>query len=269
MARAPAVNQEELAELAAGVNALVELRAKRREAHFSASFLELVTPDAGAVLGATPLRVGDPLRWLLAPAIAQGQVLPLDVSKPPRSDVYAAQEVGRLVQVEPIGPPTTAALDATARVWELTRIQVPAGQSFTLERLATYLRVVAAGGVETLYVWPIDPYVALDDGLEVAWILGIVWGDDIAAGPFLAGAPRGAALPMGPVDGFPVRWADLRYAFGSPYTERHQSIVQGPATVRLLVEGRGQGFSIVASGLISGHLQGQSKGQRANATLRS
>src|SRR5690606_33446330 len=133
----------------------------------------------------------------------------------------------------------TAAGSAGPFVWELARFVVGWNELFTLERLATYLRLTdAQGAVVFITNQGSDPFAVLQVGgtvLRVRWILDVSRTDN-TAGAFLLAAPP-AFLPLGgPLGGIPRQWRDLRYSWGQRSQEGHQGTVTGPAQVRFFVE---------------------------------
>lgn len=182
----------------------------------------------------------DPLGWMLAPALAQVVPLVRGRSSSPGIDTIALAQAETVAPVESTHTITlTAAGNAGPFVWELARFVVGWNELFTLERLATYLRLTdAQGAVVFITNQGSDPFAVLQVGgtvLRVRWILDVSRTDN-TAGAFLLAAPP-AFLPLGgPLGGIPRQWRDLRYSWGQRSQEGHQGTVTGPAQVRFFVE---------------------------------
>lgn len=222
----------------------------------------VVGPDVGPVarvgrhrIDVVPFLVA-PAAWLVAPAIAQAPALPHVNVDPPevRGATWPGEATELLRWEEPVGFSALVAsgADAGPLVFELLRHAIAEEEAGTIERLATYLRVNVDNAEVFRTVTDTDPLAALSFGLvtvAVRWVLDLTRTIQ-DAGPLLNGAPVGALPRGGAVQGWPWSWADLRYSWGSRYTEHHQAPIQGPAVVRLFavitITGVGQGVTVTA-----------------------
>lgn len=238
--------------------------------------LRWASPEAAAVLGASPLEITNPLAWLLADDRGKAQPIPLHVGPPPQSEVYVTTGPEIIRQIEKMGPRRTLAIGATAQTWELSRVVVPFGTVMVLRRIATYLYADPPQGGQGQIVVTLgdsDPYVDLDDpagALSVRWLLGVVQGPEESAGDPVFAGQISDVLPIVPVDGIPVQWRDQRYAWGARFCDEHQIVIQGPAVLRLFVEASSAAaWTVRASGVLGGFQQAAGPQRRATvaATL--
>lgn len=236
------------------------------------AILRWASPDAAAVLGASPLLVTNPLAWLLSADEARAQPIPLHVGPPPSSDVYVTDSPETIKQVEIVGPRRALTVGATPAVWELERVVVPYGAVFVLKRIATYIYADPPGGGQGQIITTLgdtDPYVEFDDAagaLAVRWLLGQVEGQEESAALPIVGGQISEVLPMIPVDGIPVDWRDQRYAWGARFCDAHQTVIRGPSVVRLFVEvASAAAWTVRASGVLGGFYQ--SAGPQGRASI--
>ncbi len=216
----------------------------------------------------------DPLSAVIAFGVDVGATVPTVLEESPVTPRDTPGESGERLRWADIARAIPITVTAEPLAWEIMRFDVPTGALAVLERLACYLRVTADGVPPFVTAGPVDPFVALVDGvgepLRFAWHLRITTG--VTADPgFLTGAPV-SSIVGDVVDGFPSRWTDLRFAWGSAYTEHRQAVIQGPARVRFWFEVQSSGaFTVTAGGLLGYYVQnaGQSGAALRTATSRA
>lgn len=194
--------------------------------------------------------------------------------------------------VEQITPASTVGLATTPLAWELVRTDVSVFGTFILEKIATYLAAQAldsAGapvgapfvtGITTdpFLVNPIPhPEVGVG-GLQFAWGLiqdqqPLMHAGDTLPPAFAVGAVPNS-IPVGyPIPGIPPLWADLRYAWGTTYTEEHHIVLGGGnSLLRLfafLSSSSPDRWAVKPGGLLAGYWQAAGRlGAALNAASR-
>lgn len=181
----------------------------------------------------------------------------------------------------------------TERAWEIARVQIQPIGTGVLERIACYLKAQPLDGegqpvgaafttsiLSDPLATPVPHPLPGVGALTVAWHL-------VAAGyspqrgtppgePMLAGV-RTELIPLmaEPLFGLPLRWSDLRYAWGTTYTgtAERRVVVMGPVQIRffaILSTPNPAAWRVIVGGSLAGFWQsaGPMAHARNSATYR-
>lgn len=173
-------------------------------------------------------------------------------------------------------------LVATFRAFEILRVRVQAIATGVLERVVTYLRAVplTAGvpvGPEFRTVTDTDPCALplvhpAGAGLDLDvrwWLVADQLAPNASTPPAMLVGALESAIPIGlMLPGLPPTWNDLRYSWGSRYTETRHVLVQGPVLLRLFasVAGPPGRWDVRVGGMLAGYVQATG---RKGAALRA
>lgn len=199
----------------------------------------------------------------------------------------------RIEWFEPVRFVPVRLVGTSESAWEIARVQIQPIGTGVLERIATYIKATPLDA-EGQPVGPTFTTNILSDPLDTPLIhptpgvgvLNVAW-HLVAAGyspqrgagavePMLVGVrPEAIPLMAEPLFGLPLRWSDLRYAWGTTYTgtAERRVVVMGPVRLRffaILQTANPARWRVIVGGTLAGFWQsaGPMAHARNSATYR-